>query len=301
MSFFTQAVTLVSQPPGNFVYHILSLLALEAALAMAIGQYRRTPDPGSRQLAMAAGAALTTRLTLVVIAALGALGLVYDDVALPPLDRAVSLITYLLFAWALSAGSGNNITNGVFGALIIIVVVIAIVGLLIWQPDGIRGVAYNDTFQSKLWHTAQIGVLAAIAASLAWKQPDDWGIAIVMFALPAFASLGHLYQALTFHTLSGHIPALNRFAELGTLPMFTVIVYRRVLSIVIHGSAGHADTMPARLLAEIQDKPGGALPVAALKGRLQRLQQEWDELEARMGELGAAEHQGARSSGESLD
>ncbi|MDP6222228.1 MAG: hypothetical protein QF543_04990, partial [Dehalococcoidales bacterium] len=70
------AITLVSAPPGSFVYHIIGLFALEAALAMALGQHRRDSDSGAGRLALAAGLALMLRLLLALLAGLGAAGVV---------------------------------------------------------------------------------------------------------------------------------------------------------------------------------------------------------------------------------
>jgi hypothetical protein len=249
MSIIAQAVTLISDPPGSFVYYVLSLFALEAALAMSLGENRRV---------------------------------------LHPIDRAVSLATFLMIAWAITGRRGKHRTDVVLGGLLILVFVAAVVGVLIWQPAAMQGVAYNNTLDDKLWQTAQIGVLTAMIALLAWQRPVQWGMTIGLFTLPALASIAHLYQSVTSPVLSGHVAAINRIADLATLPMFAMIVYQRIVHTLIARSSGYDGSMPVRL-AELQDTGNPGRPVAELQERLARLQKEWDELETRVGELGDAE------------
>ena len=287
MSLIAQAVTLISEPPGSFVYHVLILFALEASLAMSLGEHRRLLHPGTKRLVVAAGLGLAARLLIVVIAALGSVGLVNDDVALPPIDRAVSLATFLLIAWAIIGRQGKHITDGVLCGILILLFMAAIVSILLWQPSAIQGVAYNDTLDDKLWHTAQIGVLTVLISLVAWQRPAQWGMTIGLFTLPALASIAHLYQSVTSPVLSGHVAAFNRVAELAALPMFAMIVYQRIVLNLLRRSSGYDGTMPLRL-AEFQDTGDPGRPVAALQERLARLQQEWDDLETRVGELGDA-------------
>ena len=281
MSFVAQAVTLVSEPPGSFAYHLLTLFALEATLAMALGHYRLTRDAGTRRLALAAAMAIAMRGVLLAIAALGAMGLVYYDAAMPPIDRAASLATFLMIGWALNSRSDKRVADGVFGGGIILVFVAAIVGLLIWHPDAVLGASYNSTLAHKMWQTAQLGTLAAMIGFVVWKQPHDWGLAIGLFSLPALASLAQLYQSMTYSILSGHIAAFNRFAELAALPILALIVYRQVIGGLIKTPIRPDETLPGPI-SELRDEGEANVRVSALQARLERLQQEWDQLEERL-------------------
>ena len=229
MLILKEAIALVSAPPGSFVYHIIGLFALEAALAMALGQHRRDPDSGAGRLALAAGLALLLRLLLALLAGLGAAGVVSDDMLLPPLDRAVSLATLLLLGWALLSRPGETLADAVLSGGLIVIVVGALVALVLWQPLGALGVDFNSSTHDLLWAAPQVGVLLALLALLLWRRPEEWGMALGMFTLPLLATLVHLGLALRAPVLSGHILAFTRMADLAMLPMFAVVVYRRVL------------------------------------------------------------------------
>ncbi len=233
MLILKEAITLVSVPPGSFVYHIIGLFALEAALAMALGQYRRDRESGAGRIALAAGMALLLRLLLVLLASLGAAGVVYDDALLPPLDRAVSIATVLLLGWSLLSRDGETLADAILTGALIMVAVGAVVALVLWQPLGALGMGFNNTTHDLLWAAPQFGVLLALLILLLWRRPEEWAMAFGFFVLPLLATLVHLGLALRTPVLSGHVSAFARMADLAMLPMFAVVVYRRVLRQVI--------------------------------------------------------------------
>ena len=246
MLILKEAIALVSAPPGSFIYHIIGLFALEAALAMALGQYRRDRASGAGRLALAAGLALLMRLLLALLVGLGTAGLVYDDTLLPPLDRAVSLATVLLLGWALLSRQGETLGDAILSGALIMVAVGAVVALVLWQPVGTLGIDFNNTTHDLLWAAPQVGVLLALLALLVWRRPEDWGMAIGFFLLPLLATLVHLSLALRAPVLSGHVSAFTRMADLAMLPMFGAVVYRRVLrqAIVVVESGQTAAFIP---------------------------------------------------------
>ncbi len=255
MLILKEAIALVSAPPGSFIYHIIGLFALEAALAMALGQYRRDPDSGADRLALAAGVALLLRLLMALLAGLGMAGVVYDDTLLPPLDRAVSLATVLLLGWALLSRRGERLGDAILIAALIMVAVGAVVALVLWHPVGALGVAFNNTTHDLLWAAPQIGVLMAFLALLLRRRPEEWGTSLGLFMLPLLATLIHLGLALRAPVLRGHVSAFTRMADLAMLPMFAVVVYRRVLrqAIVVVEGAQTAGFIP---LLESPVEPG---------------------------------------------
>ena len=67
----TQLTRLLSVPPGDLVYHLVVLFAIEAILLMAIGEGRRSGWPGGAlRLTLAASGALVLRGAQVMVALL---------------------------------------------------------------------------------------------------------------------------------------------------------------------------------------------------------------------------------------
>ena len=246
MFIFNEAIDLVSSPPGSFIYHIVSLFALEAGLAMALGQYRRDRDSGFGRLALAAGLALLMRLSLAVLAGLGAAGGVYDDMLLPPIARAVSLVTLMVLGWSLLSRNGDTWADGILVGSLIVVIVGVVVALILWQPVGLLGSDFNNTPHDLLWAAPQVGVLLAFLTLLVVRRSEEWGMVLGFFVLPLLATLYHLWFALREPVLSGHVSAFMRMSDLAMLPMFAVVVYRRVLrqAVVVVESYNTGDFIP---------------------------------------------------------
>ncbi len=76
MSFLNQAFSVITSPNGSAIYHIVTLFALEAAFAMALGHRRRAGrTANTTRLAIAAGVGGAGRLALFALGALGLSGL----------------------------------------------------------------------------------------------------------------------------------------------------------------------------------------------------------------------------------
>lgn len=235
MSFFSQALALISEAPGSLAYHLLTLFSLEAALLFALSRHGSgwARGPGSR-LALAAGCALAVRFGLVALAGLGSAGRVFLPGLQPPLERAGLLITIMIMGWALisqprSALAGLLLTLGIAG-----VAVGLTAALPVWQALAASGAAYNNTRPDQIWQAAQLLTLLLLLIMLVAVHPPDWGTGVGMFAVLAAASSWHLLQSLQPQPLlAGSVPGLTRLAELVALPMFALTVQRRVLQAAI--------------------------------------------------------------------
>lgn len=235
MSFFSQALALISEAPGSLAYHLLALFSLEAALLFALSRHGSgwARGPGSR-LALAAGCALAVRFGLVALAGLGSAGRVFLPALQPPLERAGLLITIMIMGWALisqprSALAGLMLTLGIAG-----VAAGLAAALPVWQALAAGGAAYNNTRPDQIWQAAQLLTLLLLLIMLVAVHPPDWGTGVGMFAVLAAASGWHLLQSFQPQPLlAGSVPGLTRLAELVALPMFALTVQRRVLQAAI--------------------------------------------------------------------
>ena len=68
---FDQILDLVGQPPGSLVYHFIILFAVEAAFAIAIGQWMRERDSGTLRLVVSIFVIFLGRV-LILVASLAA-------------------------------------------------------------------------------------------------------------------------------------------------------------------------------------------------------------------------------------
>ena len=224
----TQAIELLTRPPGDLVYHLIVLFALEAILGFALLRARRTGwSTPLRQFAITGAVVLIGRLALIVVALLSLQGIPPDVVLsttlTPPLERAIDLISLGFLAWAfvpllrqrLQLGLGLLIVNSVAAAIAYAVMAGA------WASQA-SGAFYTATSQETIWQiwSLAIAILAALTITIG-PRPRS-GAALAAFV---FLAIGHALQVA--RPLSGtHIAAWVRFAQLAAYPMLVVVVYQ---------------------------------------------------------------------------
>src|SRR5512135_2722259 len=106
LDFINQAIELLSRPPGDLVYYLIVLFALEAMLGLAVVRARRSGWTRQlRLILLAAVVMLIGRAVLVVISLLSLQGARPDvllaSALLPPLERFIDLSSIAILALAL--------------------------------------------------------------------------------------------------------------------------------------------------------------------------------------------------------
>jgi len=103
MGLITRAIQFLTIPPGDLVYHLIVLFAIEAMVVMAL---RRSQTDRERRWMLATLGLGSGPLILILAAALAALRIIPTSAAItPPLERFVEAASLSLLAWAfLSAG-----------------------------------------------------------------------------------------------------------------------------------------------------------------------------------------------------
>ena len=234
MAFLTQALALISESPGSLVYHLLGLFSFEAALAFAVGQPGRGRAGGAIRLALAAGYALAVRLGLAILAGLGSAGVLQLPLLQPPLERAGLLITIMFMGWGLISKPRGTLASVVLVLGIVGVAAGLVAALPAWQQLFASGAAYNNSPPDQLWQAAQMFTLSLIIIMLVALHPPEWGTSVGMFAVLAAATAWQLQQSLQPQPLlAGSVPGMARLAELAALPLFALIVQRRVLQAAV--------------------------------------------------------------------
>ncbi|MFN2134559.1 MAG: hypothetical protein ACK2UK_01305 [Candidatus Promineifilaceae bacterium] len=163
MDFSGQLVQLLSEPPGSFVYHLVTLFALQVVFALSYARWRRKPeDDMARRMMIAAAALFAGRLILLIA------GVIYSNnpagaaAVLPPLDQAIDTASLALLAWSLLPPFKEHPRAG--DILLIALLVLTGVAYLFfaqsWQTQASASVAYHSTQQALIWTLSQIIILA---------------------------------------------------------------------------------------------------------------------------------------------
>ena len=229
MMFLRELVELITVPPGDLVYHLVTLFAIQLILGMAFGHWNRHRQErtATRLLVVGAGFAFA-RIVLMVIAGLDRAGVLPSNVVLPPLERFLDLATLLLAVWAFLPILEQHSRPSVMALLLALLMAagVYVVFAVRWLQIEVRSmVAYNAYWQGLVWEFAAILVLVAgLIAGVVWRG-EDWGLVTCLFALWL---TGHALQFAVPFTDS-HIAGWVRLANLAALPLVAGLVYRRVL------------------------------------------------------------------------
>lgn len=227
MDALTKAVRFLSVLPGDLVYHLVVLFAIEAVLAMALRQHRTAR---ARRWALAALGLGAGRLLLILVAVLGALKLIPSPgpVAITPLlERFVEVASLGLLAWAFVPLFERHPRAGVIlamGNLILAAIAYAWAAPR-WFIASSTGVFFNGSQQDIAWGVWALALAAlAMFASLGRRQ-GGWAVSLMAFGLLAAGQALHLL----FPDPQLYVAEWARLGALAAYPLFVALVFSRIV------------------------------------------------------------------------
>lgn len=228
MAFLRNFVQVITVPPGDLVYYLVTLFAIQLILGIAFGHWNRhRRDPAAIRLLVAGLGFFLACVLLMLIAALDRVGVLSANVVLPPLERFLNLATLLLVAWAVLPILEQYPRLGT--ALLLLTLLIAAGAYAacaaLWPQAEAQAIAYNGYWQETAWEFSTIAVLVlALIAGVVWRG-DDWGLITCLVALWL---TGHVLQ-FTVPILDSHTAGWVWLANLAALPLLAGLVYRHAL------------------------------------------------------------------------
>lgn len=229
MSFLQDFVGFIAVPPGDLVYSLVTLFAIQIILGVAFGHWNRNRrDPLAIRLLVAGVGFVLARLLLMLIAVLSSVGMLSANVVLPPLERFLDLVILLLAVWAFLPILRQNSRLGMVLLLITLLISAGVYAAFatLWPQAEAQSVVYNGYWQEMVWESSAIGILVlALIASIIWRE-SDWVWIVWLFAIWL---TGHILQ-FTYPFTDSHAAGWVRLASLAALPLIACLVYRHVLS-----------------------------------------------------------------------
>ncbi|UCG23475.1 MAG: GAF domain-containing protein [Chloroflexota bacterium] len=241
MSFFQQLIEYLSRPPDSIVYHIVTLLALQATLGLAWWQARRRPDDAfTRRLAWASGAILLLRL-IVLLAVFATANLVEASMLLPPLEAAVDALTVAVLVWALAP---QPRTLPYLGSALLLVIVIIIVFIYVsfaleWQElveSGTAASNYSGTEQAAVWNLLQMVLLVLGGVAILITREEQWSLRLAILAVLFVAHTLSLWYGDTLTPQKVEVSYWTRLGYIIAFPMLAVLAYRHNLQHLLPSS-----------------------------------------------------------------
>jgi hypothetical protein len=222
---------------GSFLYHLLLLLAVEAALAMAWGEWRRARDEQARRLLVAMAGLAAARVLYIVVALLALVSQAALR-CLPPVERLADTASICLLAWGwLQAGkAGARLWNWFFIGNLLAVCACGAAFTLLWNGALLADprLDYTSFWQSRVWSVWQmaLAVLAGLASLRNLRGVPAGASRLARAAAMGpilFLFLGGLFQTLLPAQIT-HIPTWERLSNLVAYPLIGTVIYQGIVA-----------------------------------------------------------------------
>lgn len=188
--FFSQAFTLLTSETGSLAFHLVLAFSIMGALQITVSLNRGQFDPSSRRLAAGLGGLLILQLLLFFFSALGWQGMLDSARLLPPLDRAVILLSTVLIIWMWTAEKPFRLADMIMLVLFLLISAGSILGILWWdnQPTGL---SFNFSSFDLIVQITQVFLLLTGGLLLALLRPAGWMAGLWMMGLMLLGPILH--------------------------------------------------------------------------------------------------------------
>lgn len=233
MSLLQQAIQLLSEAPGNIVYHLVTLFALQVVLALSLNQWQRDrTDRLAWRMVWAAGAIFVARAGLLLV------GIIYQGnsltavAAITPIEQAVHTITILFLIWAFVPQSKRFPMLGhvLLGLALVGIVVMTTSFVQTWQSQAAAGEAYNGTQQATVWGVLQLIGLGLGLVYLLQQSRLRPTLPVIIIGLLFLAHVAHFWNYPEILPTTTDVPYWIRLGHLIVLPLWAAWTYRHTVA-----------------------------------------------------------------------
>jgi signal transduction histidine kinase len=221
--FFNHFFTLLTTPPGNLIYHIVLVVSIAVTLQRAIRILSSTQFPQARRTVIGLGILLSLQVIILIVGAPTGLGVLDPKLVLPPLERAVALLSLIWIIWLW--GFPEPVRLADYATLLLNFLVLVLFGLtqLLWIRYS--GILFNTSIFESIWQGLSLTVALLGVLGLVRRKPNGWTNGLVILLL---AFIGHLVSLVW--RMDGNLPGVVRLTQLVMFPLLFTIVRRFPIS-----------------------------------------------------------------------
>ncbi len=216
---FGQIFSLLTVPPGNLVYHIILAFSIAGGLQGAIQHWRTSSFPQARRAMVGLLVLLVLQVLLFAVSGLGWQGLLDPQVVLPPLDRAVAVLSLVWIAWLWAFPEPVRLAD--VASILLSLLGLTLFGLTYVFNVQAETTGFNQSLFEIVWQVFGLTVSLLGMVGLFLRKPNGWGNGLVMLIL-AFA--GHLGSLLW--RMSGDFSGILRLAHMTMYPILLTLPQR---------------------------------------------------------------------------
>lgn len=211
--------TILTSSPENLVYHLVLVFAVMAAFQAVMVLKNRSGEKQSRRLMLGLIILLLGQLVLFAASALTWQGLANPQILLPPIDRAVTIISLTWAVWLWAFPKPTRLADAMVAIISLLVVIFLIVTFVLWNQDPLTS-GFNTSLLDTGWSVLGILLVFAGLLVLVIQRGDGWGMGASFLLLHLAGFLTHLVWAKT----GGDYSAPLRLAMLCAYPLLPSLV-----------------------------------------------------------------------------
>jgi len=217
--FFTQIFTLITTPPGNFIYHIVLVFSVAGTLPGAIQHLHSNLFPQARRMVLGLGILLGLQIILFIVSGLASQGLLDLKTVLPPLDRAVTVLALIWIPWLWAFPEPVRLADSAVVLLNLLVLALFSLTMAFWTKN--PGTSFNTSIFEMIWQGFSLAVVLLGILLLVIRRSTGWGNGLAMLLL---AFIGHLFSLIW--PMDGDFPGFVRLTQLAMYPILLTLVQR---------------------------------------------------------------------------
>lgn len=233
MSLLQQAIQLLSEAPGNIVYHLVTLFALQVVFALSWNQWQRDrEDLFARRTVWAAAAIFLARIGLLIVGVIFQGNTATAVAALAPIEQAVHTITIFFLIWSFIPQSTRfpRLNHLLLGLAVAITGVMTVSFVQTWQSEAAAGEAYNGTQQATIWGIVQLIVLGLGLIQLVQQNRLRFTLPAVIISILLLAHVAHFWNYPEILPTTTDVPYWIRLGHFVVLPLWAALVYRTAMT-----------------------------------------------------------------------
>ena len=217
--FLGQIFTFLTNPPGNLIYHLVLVFSIAAALLEAVLSLFASKPSREWRTVIGLAILLGFQLVMIVISGLTSQGWFNAQTLLPPLDRAVTLLSLVWISWLWAFPEPMRLAD--VAALLLNLLGITVLGftLVFWVQNPAS--SFNLSRGETIWQVFSIAVILLGILGLVLHRPKGWSYGFAMLILGFF---GHLLTLV--YPMEGNFPGIVRLAQLAMFPILLTLNQR---------------------------------------------------------------------------
>jgi signal transduction histidine kinase len=215
---FQQIYNILTTYPGNLIYHLELTFAIAIAFLAAWIQ-RRPGDPTvERRIFTGLSILFLGRLVTFVLAGLAWQGLLNEHLLLPPVDRAITLLTILILVWLWAFPLPSRPADAATWLLVLLVAVFYVFSMVWWMQSGSQ-MYYNGTWPDLAAQIAGAVLLVLGCIILYLRRSAGWGFGLGMLLTLLVGTAVYLISL----PADGDYPAPVRLALMIAFPLLPAL------------------------------------------------------------------------------